>query len=63
VRPIRLTHLQASVSTTYAGYFSDHFGSPIAFPGLSAIATVGFIAIWASMLETRPPHDSAVVLS
>jgi predicted MFS family arabinose efflux permease len=53
----------ASVSTTYAGYLSDHFGSPIAFLGLSAIAMVGFIAIWALMPETRPPHDSAIVLS
>ena len=53
----------ASVSTTYAGYLSDHFGSPIAFLGLTAVAMIGFIAIWTLMPETRPPHDSAIVLS
>jgi MFS family permease len=30
--------LGASVSTTYAGYLSDHFGSPFAFLGLTAVA-------------------------
>ena len=37
----------ASVSTTYAGYLSDHFGSPIAFLGLTAVALLGFVAMWA----------------
>jgi predicted MFS family arabinose efflux permease len=45
----------ASVSTTYAGYLSDHFGSPIAFFGLTAAAMLGFIAMWALMPETREP--------
>jgi predicted MFS family arabinose efflux permease len=53
----------ASVSTTYAGYLSDHFGSPIAFLGLTAVAMIGFIAIWTLMPETRPAHDSAIVSS
>jgi MFS family permease len=44
----------ASVSTTYAGYLSDHFGSPIAFLGLTAVATLGFVAVWTMMPETRP---------
>jgi MFS family permease len=53
----------ASVSTTYAGYLSDHFGSPIAFLGLTAAATLGLVAVWALMPETRPARDSAMVLS
>jgi predicted MFS family arabinose efflux permease len=53
----------ASVSTTYAGYLSDHFGSPIAFLGLTGVAMVAFIAIWTLMPETRPAHHSAIVLS
>jgi len=53
----------ASVSTTYAGYLSDHFGSPIAFLGLTAAATLGLVAVWALMPETRPARDSAIVLS
>jgi MFS family permease len=48
----------ASVSTTYAGYLSDHFGSPIAFLGLTAAATLGFVAVWAFMPETRPVRGS-----
>jgi MFS family permease len=47
----------ASVSTTYAGYLSDHFGSTVAFAGLSAAATLGLLAIWALMPETRPDDD------
>ena len=31
----------ASLSTTFAGYMSDHFGSPAAFAGLAAIAVIG----------------------
>jgi predicted MFS family arabinose efflux permease len=46
----------ASVSTTYAGYLADHFGSPIAFLGLTAAATLGFVAMWALMPETRIPE-------
>ena len=53
----------ASVSTTYAGYLSDHFGSPIAFLGLTGVAMVGFIAISTLMPETRPAHHSAIALS
>jgi len=44
----------ASISPTYAGYLSDHFSSPIAFLGLAAAATLGFVAMWALMPETRP---------
>jgi MFS family permease len=44
----------ASVSPTYAGYLSDRFSSPIAFLGLTAVATLGFVTAWALMPETRP---------
>jgi predicted MFS family arabinose efflux permease len=54
------TGIGASVSTTYAGYLSDHFGSPIAFLGLTAVAMLGLVAMWTLMPETRPPPDNAV---
>ncbi len=44
----------ASVSPTYAGYLSDRFSSPIAFLGLTAVATLGAAEAWAFMPETRP---------
>jgi predicted MFS family arabinose efflux permease len=44
----------AAVSTTYAGFLSDHYGSPIAFLGLTAVAVLGLLAIWTMMPETRP---------
>jgi hypothetical protein len=44
----------ASVSTTYAGYLSDHFGSPFAFLGLTAVSLVGLAAMWVFMPETGP---------
>jgi sugar phosphate permease len=44
----------ASLSTTLAGYASDHWGSPVAFLGLAAIAAAGFMLVWALMPETRP---------
>ena len=43
----------ASVSSTLAGYISDHFGSAAAFAGLAAIAFAGFAAVWLLMPETR----------
>ncbi len=43
----------ASLSTTFAGYISDHFGNPSAFAGLAAIAFAGFALAWFSMPETR----------
>jgi MFS family permease len=48
----------ASVSTTYAGYLSDHFGSPFAFLGLTVVALVGLAAIWALMPETGPDREA-----
>jgi MFS family permease len=47
----------ASVSTTYAGYLSDHFGSPFAFLGLTAVALVGLAAMWTFMPETGPARE------
>src|SRR5262249_49125599 len=43
----------ASVSTTYAGYLSDHFGSPTAFFGLTAVALLGLLTVLTAMPETR----------
>jgi len=51
----------ASLSTTYAGYLSDYFGSSIAFLGLTAVAVLGWIAVWTKMPETRPRRETAVV--
>jgi predicted MFS family arabinose efflux permease len=48
------TGLGASLSTTLAGYLSDHFGNAVAFSGLAAIAAAGLAAVWTSMKETRP---------
>jgi hypothetical protein len=47
------TGLGASLSTTLAGYLSDHFGNDVAFSVLAAIATAGLAAVWTSMKETR----------
>jgi len=48
------TGIGASLSTTLAGYTSDHFGSEFAFLGLAAVAAVGLAAVWFLMPETRP---------
>jgi predicted MFS family arabinose efflux permease len=44
----------ASISPTFAGYMSDHFGSPAAFFGLAVIAVVGLLVVALLMPETRP---------
>jgi MFS family permease len=44
----------ASMSTTYAGWLSDHFSSQTAFLGLTAVAVLGFVMTWLLMPETRP---------
>jgi predicted MFS family arabinose efflux permease len=44
----------AALSTTLAGYVSDHFGSDTAFLVLAVIAAAGLACIWAFMPETRP---------
>jgi predicted MFS family arabinose efflux permease len=48
----------ATLSTTLAGYVSDHFGSHTAFLVLAAIAAAGLACIWALMPETRPTDES-----
>jgi MFS family permease len=47
----------ASLSATFAGYMSDHLGSPAAFGGLSAVAAVALLAAWFFMPETRPADE------
>jgi predicted MFS family arabinose efflux permease len=49
----------ASLSTTLAGYVSDHFGSGTAFVVLAAIAALGLACIWLLMPETRPPEEKS----
>ncbi len=44
----------AAMSTTLAGYMSDHLGSRAAFIGLGAVATFGLVTVWLLMPETRP---------
>jgi hypothetical protein len=48
------TGIGASLSTTFAGYASDHFGSGLAFLVLAAVAAVGLAAAWLLLPETRP---------
>jgi predicted MFS family arabinose efflux permease len=50
------TGIGASLSTTLAGYTSDHLGSEYAFLGLAAVAAVGLAAVSLLMPETRPIH-------
>jgi MFS family permease len=47
----------ASLSTTLAGYVSDHLGSDTAFLVLAVIAAAGLGCIWSFMPETRPDDD------
>ncbi len=47
----------ATLSTTLAGYVSDHFGSETAFLVLAVIAAAGLACIWSMMPETRPDDD------
>jgi hypothetical protein len=52
------TGIGASLSTTFAGYISDHLGSPAAFAGLAAISLVGLGALWLFMPETRDEPET-----
>jgi MFS family permease len=47
----------ASLSPLIAGYMTDYVSSGFAFNGLAAIATLGFVAVWALMPETRPSDE------
>jgi predicted MFS family arabinose efflux permease len=53
------TGIGASLSTTFAGYTSDHFGSESAFLGLAAVAALGLAAVWLLLPETRPSREPA----
>ena len=47
----------ASISTTFAGQMTDHFGSMAAFLGLAGVAAAGLTLVWALMPETRPTEN------
>jgi MFS family permease len=49
----------ASLSTTLAGYVSDHFGSPVAFIVLATLAALGLVCMGLMMPETRPQDGPA----
>jgi predicted MFS family arabinose efflux permease len=55
----------ASLSTSFAGYMSDHYGSQTAFLGLAAVGAFGFLCVLLVMPETRsldptePPSGAA----
>ncbi len=51
------TGIGASLSTTLAGYSSDHFGSEVAFLGLAGVAALGLAAVWLLLPETRPLRE------
>jgi predicted MFS family arabinose efflux permease len=44
----------ATLSTSFAGYVTDHYGSHTAFLDLAAIAACGFAFVFFVMPETRP---------
>lgn len=44
----------ASLSTTMAGYLSDHLGSGFAFFGLAGVAACGLALVFAALPETKP---------
>jgi MFS family permease len=49
----------ASLSTTMAGYLSDHLGSGVAFFGLAGVAAGGLALVFAALPETRPATAAA----
>ena len=51
------TGIGASLSTTFAGYMTDHFGSASAFFELAAVAIVALTTVLAFMPETRPDDE------
>jgi predicted MFS family arabinose efflux permease len=53
------TGIGASLSTTLAGYTSDHFGSATAFAALATIAFAGLTVLWLLMPETRPEETES----
>lgn len=44
----------ASISTVFAGYLTDQFGSSTAFMALACIAVLALVVVWFAMPETRP---------
>src|SRR5262249_28196781 len=53
----------AALSTTLAGYLTDHFGCGTTFFGLAAIATAGLALVFILMPETRPEAEESAPLA
>jgi MFS family permease len=51
--------LGAALSTTLAGYLTDHFGCGTTFFGLAALATAGLALVFILMPETRPEAEES----
>jgi predicted MFS family arabinose efflux permease len=49
----------AALSTTFAGYAIDHFGSSVAFFSLAFIAACGLALVWLLLPETRPDAEQS----
>jgi MFS family permease len=47
----------ASLSTTLAGYMSDHFGNEATFLSLAGVAAAGLVLVWGLMPETRAAEN------
>jgi MFS family permease len=47
----------AALSTTFAGYAVDHFGSSTAFCSLAFLALCGLALVWLWLPETRPEPE------
>ena len=49
----------ASLSTLFAGFLGDRFGSEAAFLALAAVAGLALTTVWLAMPETRPENDES----
>lgn len=58
------TGIGGSLSTGFAGYMADTFGSAVAFLSLGLVALMGLLLVWLHLPETRPePAELAADLS
>jgi hypothetical protein len=48
------TGIGGALSTGFAGYMADTFGSSVAFGSLALVAVMGLLLVWLHLPETRP---------